>query len=346
MSLSKAPRVLIVRLSAIGDCLLTLPLACAIKDQLPAATVTWVVERAAAPLLRGHTCIDRLIELPRGWLKSPRTVWGLRRALREQNCEVAIDAQSLTKSSAAAWLSGARKRIGFARPWGRELSLLMNNVRIEPTNEHIVDRQLELLAPLGVKWPQVRFDVPRDAAAEQRVTAWLNDSRFENGFITVNPGAGWDSKLWPVERFAQVAAHVGRAHRLPTLVVWGGNRERAWAQEIVQAADGHAHVAPPTTLPELAAVVRRARLFVGSDTGPMHLASAVGTPCVALYGPSRPELCGPFGSQHAVLQAYYQAGTSRQRRRASNDAMRAIESAAVCEACDAVFARSEARQAA
>lgn len=346
MSLSKAPRVLIVRLSAIGDCLLTLPLACAIKDQLPAATITWVVERAAAPLLRGHSCIDRLIELPRGWLKSPRTVWGLRRALREQNCEVAIDAQSLTKSAVAAWLSGARKRIGFARPWGRELSLIMNNVRIEPTNEHIVDRQLELLAPLGVKWPQVRFDVPRDAAAEQRVSAWLDDPRFTGGFMAVNPGAGWDSKLWPAERFGQVAAHVGRRHQIPTLVVWGGNRERVWAQEIAQAAGGHAHVAPSTTLPELAAVVRRAKLFVGSDTGPMHLASAVGTPCVALYGPSRPELCGPFGDQHIVLQAYYQAGTSRQRRRAANDAMRAIESATVCEACDAVFQRSAARTAA
>lgn len=346
MTLSKAPRVLIVRLSAIGDCLLTLPVACAIKDQLPAATITWVVERAAAPLLRNHSCIDRLIELPRGWLKSPRTVWGLRKALRQQNCEVSIDAQSLTKSAAAAWLSGARKRIGLARPWGRELSLFINNVRIEPTSEHIVDRQLEMLAPLGVKWPQARFDVPRDAAAEQRVTAWLDDPRFAGGFIAVNPGAGWDSKLWPAERFAQVAAHVGRAHRLPTLVVWGGSRERSWAQEIAQQAEGHAHVAPPTTLPELASVVRRAKLFVGSDTGPMHLAAATGTPCVALYGPSRPDLCGPFGSQHVVLQAYYQAGTSRQRRRAANDAMRAIEPSAVCSACDTILLRTAARQAA
>lgn len=332
MSIVGTPRILIARLSAMGDCILTMPLLCALRDHFPRASLTWVVEQGAAPLLRGHRCLDHLIVLPKGWLKSPRQVWRLRRQLRELRIDVTLDPQGLFRSGAVARLSGAPRRIGFAPPLGRELTPWLNTELVVPQADHVVDRQLELLAPLGIKWPRVRFEVPEDEAAAARMDDYLRGQQIER-FVVINPGATWDSRLWEMERYGLVAAHLA-ARGLTPLVTWGGNRELGWAETIVGASQGTAHLAPPTRLPELAALLRRARLYVGSDTGPMHVAAALGTPCVSLHGPTRWEQSGPYGSIHQPVQEYYQAGTSRERRRAANDAMRAIQVDTVCRACD------------
>jgi lipopolysaccharide heptosyltransferase I len=345
-ALSPTANVLIVRLSAIGDCLETLPMACALKDRYPRCHLTWVVERSAAPLLRGHSAIDDLLELPKGWAKSPTIVWRLRQMLRRRHYEIAFDPQGLSKSAGVAWMAGARRRVGLAAPYGRELSPWLNRVLIKPANEHVVDRQLELLQAVGVRWPMVRFDVPVCPDATRSVAAWLDTPRHLNGFLVINPGATWDSKLWPAERYGEVAAAAAARWRLPSVVVWGGPREHSWAEEIAACSAGSAMVAPPTTLPELAAVLRRASLYVSSDTGPMHLAAAVGTPCVGLFGPTRPENVGPYGADNIAVQAYYEAGTSRQRRAAGNDAMRAITCDMVLEALGRRLARAAATRAA
>jgi ADP-heptose:LPS heptosyltransferase len=316
-----------------------MPTLCALRDYYPRAFLAWIVERAAAPLLKDHVCLDQLIVVNKGWLKSPREILLVRRQLRDLNFDIAIDPQSLTKSSLAAWLSGARVRIGFARPRGRELSLWFNSQRIVPTASHLLEAQLQLLAPLGVTEPRVRFAVPRDEAAETAMNDALRTLHLGCPFATINVGAGWDSRLWPTQQYGRVAKNLGQRHRVPSLVVWAGERERAWAQEVVAQSGGHAFLAPPTKLAELTALLRRTRLFIGSDTGPMHLAAAVGTPCVALFGTTRPEESGPYGQQHRVVQVRYQAGTARQRRAASNDAMREIPAEAVCESCDALLGR-------
>ena len=149
----KSPRILIVRLSAIGDAIQTMPVACALRERFPEAFLAWAVEERAGTLLRGHEALDELIVLPRGWLKSPGGVWRLRRRLRDFRFDVAIDVQSLTKSAVLAWLSGARRRIGFGNPGGRELSKWLNNERVDPKATHVVDRYLELLRPLGIESP-------------------------------------------------------------------------------------------------------------------------------------------------------------------------------------------------
>lgn len=332
---SDPSRYLIVRLSAVGDCILSMPVACALRRHDPHAFIAWVVEPLAAKLLHGHTCIDELIVVPRGWWKSPRELKQLRSKLRSLAIDTAIDVQSLSKSALVAWLSGAKRRIGLRRPWGRELSLVMNNVRVSPSSTHVVDGFLELLRPLGIDSPEVEFRIPEDPAAAAKI-AGLVDSPL----AIINPGAGWASKQWPVERYAQVAAHLGRRHALRSFVVWHGDTERACAEQIVAGSAGHAILASPTNLTELAALARRAALFIGSDTGPLHLAAAVGTPCVGMYGTSRAERTGPYGPGHARLQAWYQDGTSRQRRNADNAAMRAITVEDACRACDEVLARS------
>ncbi|MCO6459152.1 MAG: glycosyltransferase family 9 protein [Pirellulaceae bacterium] len=339
MDSSQEPRILITRLSAVGDCVLTMPVLCALRDQFPRATIGWLVEPLGAQLLRGHADLDHLLIAPRGWLKSPRAVAELRRELRRYCFDVAVDVQSLTKSSLAGWLSGARRRIGFAPPQGRELAPWLSTCRVSKTRPHVVDGYLELLAPLGIASPRVRFNLPRQADAAEAVRPLLDDSRLAAGFVVLNPGAGWDSKLWPADRYAEVAAHVGRQFGLPSIVVWAGHRERDWAEQIVAAAAGHAVLAPPTSLPQLVEVVRAARLFVGSDTGPMHLAAAAGTPCVAIFGPTLPAVCGPYGPGHIALQAWHQDGNSRQRRGTDNSAMLAVSAQQVCQACDEVLNR-------
>jgi ADP-heptose:LPS heptosyltransferase len=216
----------------------------------------------------------------------------------------------------------------------------LNTQLVVPTVSHLVDAQLQLLTPLGVVEPRVRFAVPRDEAAETAVNDALQKLHLGCPFATINVGAGWDSRLWPTQQYGRVAKHLGQRFRMPSLVVWAGNRERAWAEQVVAQSGGHAFLAPPTTLMELTAVMRRTRLFIGSDTGPMHLAAAVGIPCVVLFGTTRPEDSGPYGEQHKTLQTRFQSGTARQRRKAANDAMREIPVDSVCAACDSVLTQS------
>ena len=336
----KSPRILIARLSAIGDCILTMPLLCALRAHFPDAHLAWVTEPGPASLLAGHRCLDELLVVRKGWLKSPRDVWQLRRRLRARKFDVTLDPQSLTKSAAVAWLSGARRRIGFAAPRGRELSVWLNNELQPPAARYLVDCQWDLLRALGVAATPVTFAVPVDAAATHHVAAWLSSELAADTFALLHPGASWASKRWCPERFATVAAFLGARCSLRSLVAWAGDQERARAQQIVAESGGHAVLAPSTSLPELAAFLRRATLFVGSDSGPMHLSAAVGTPCVALFGPTRPEDCGPYGAGHVTVQEYYQTGTTRQRRQAANDALRAISAAQVCAACEQVLART------
>jgi lipopolysaccharide heptosyltransferase I len=331
------PRILIARLSAIGDCVLTTPLLCALRDHLPHAHLAWVTERAPATLLEGHGALDELIVVPKRWMKSAAEIRRLRAKLRASRFDIAIDPQGLTKSSVLAWLSGAARRIGFHKPRGRELSRWFNRELVTPTKTHIVDAQLELLKPLGIHQPSVRFDLPATPEVEGKVDTMLRAAHLGCDFAAVNPGAGWDSKLWSSYRYGRVARCLGERHQLPSFVLWSGERERVWAEEIVACSGGRAVLAPPTTLPELAAVVRRARMFVGSDTGPLHIAAAGGTPCVGLFGTTRPEDCGAYGAQHVHVQKRYQGGSSRERRRANNDAMLEIDVESVVAACEALL---------
>lgn len=341
-----APRILIVRLSAIGDVVHGLPVLNALRDAIPQAHLAWVVEGRTADLLRGHQALDELIVVPRRWLKSPREVWKLWRRLRASRFDVTIDLQGLSKSAVAARLSGARRRLGFDGADGREISRWLNNELVTPTAEHVVDRNLQLLGPLINGAHVARFDLPESPADAAFALQVRSELGLTGGHAVINPGAGWSSKLWPPDRFAAVARHLGHSRALSTLVVWGGEQERIWAEQIVAASAGYAKLAPPSTLCQLAALVRGARVFVGSDTGPLHIAVAVGTPCVGLFGPMPARRNGPYGAQHIAIQHVCLTGTSRERRSAGPESMLAISVAHVTAACDELLARDARRHAA
>jgi heptosyltransferase-1 len=332
---------LIVRLSAIGDTVLSVPVLCALRDRFPQATIGWIVERTSAPLLRGHVDLNHLIEVPRGWLKSPRVVWQTVRKMRKIGFDTALDLQGLTKSAITAWLSGAKWRLGFSSGdfEGRELSTWINTELVIPNAQHVIQRSLELLKPLGIENPAVNFRMPAYEESDAAIAKFIVERGMGAGFVIVNTGAGWPSKLWPAERYGDVARYLGKKRNLPTVVTWAGEQERIVADQIIIKAGGHAHLAPPTSLTEVAALARRARLFIGSDTGPLHIAVAVGTSCVGLYGPMPAARCGPYGSKHIALQNSKLAGKLKNRRTADNSTMLAIGVDEVCRACEDILAR-------
>jgi len=337
-SRAPAPRILLARLSAIGDIVHGLPVLCALRARWPHALLVWVVEKAGAEILHGHRALDEIITLPRGWLASPRAVWRLRQRLRQYRFDTAIDLQGLTKSAAAVWLSGARQRIGFGGENSREISRWFYTEIIMPTAVHVVEQNLELLRPLGVERPAVCFDLPQHPAAAAKAEEFIRANNLTPGFAVINPGAGWLSKRWPAARFAAVARHLGKCHGLHAAVTWGGEEELRLAQEIAAAAAGYALVAPATNLPELIALLRRSRLCIASDTGPLHIAAALGVRCIGLYGPMPAERNGPYGQGHVTLQRIRLSGSSRERRQANPLALEAIAVDDVCCACDEILA--------
>lgn len=210
---------------------------------------------------------------------------------------MSIDCQGNTKSSLACWLSGAKHRIGCRGQYGTELSTYLNNILVTPERPHLTDRCVDLLAPVGITNPQIDWQLPGDEMAEHAAAKLLADLPLQGQFAIINPGATWESKLWEMDRFAAVARHLGERRGLKSLVVWGSKHELDFANQIVAAADGHAVLAPRTSLQELVAVLRRGAIFVSSDTGPLHMSVAVGTPSIGLYGATRPADCGPYGAR-------------------------------------------------
>lgn len=315
----------------------------AIRRKYPNAFIGWAVESPTHKLLDLHSGIDEMILVPKGWIKKP-SCWGnLRSQLRQHQFDIAIDPQGITKSAALGWISGAKKRIGIRGRWGRELSPWLNNNLVETKASHLVDRSLELitnLAPDVSATPNeseeqpVRFGLAACEQSSVSLDLSLEQSKLGDYFALINPGGSWASKRWEIERFGAVASFLKRQKGIKSLIVWAGDQELEMAKTIHQFDPDASVIAPKTDLRDLAVLCDRAAFFIGSDTGPMHLATAMGTPCIGLYGPTRPEDSGAYGPQNIAIQKWYQSGSCRKRRNADNDAMRDILAADVFEACD------------
>ncbi|HEV8585041.1 MAG TPA: lipopolysaccharide heptosyltransferase I [Methylomirabilota bacterium] len=313
------PRAIaLVKLSSLGDVVHALPVAEALAAAFPRARLAWLVERREAALLRDHPALDEVIDVDtRAWrsARTPRQVVGvvrglgaLRRRLHAGRFDVAIDLQGLVKSGAVTAATGAPLRIGFAAGWSRErLNALFTNRRVSPPAEarHVVDQYLSLLEPLGVRAPTPpRFRLATRAAAESRIDDFLVGVGLKprHRLVVLNPGAGRTNKRWPVPRFRALAERLCHEAGAQVLVLWGPS-EREAARAIAEIAPPRPALAPPTDLDELLSVARRASVMVAGDTGPLHLAAAVGTPCVGLYGPTSGARNGPYGAGHRILQA-------------------------------------------
>ncbi|MGY8769299.1 MAG: glycosyltransferase family 9 protein [Pirellulales bacterium] len=337
MLTSDRPRILINRLSALGDCVLTLPVLCALRKHYPKAEIAWVTQPLQAEVLQGHPDLDHLIVVEKGWLKSPRQLLQTRKQLRSHRFDLSIDVQGLTKSGMASWLSGAKRRISFTRGQARELAPTFANCWVEPTREYIASKYLELLKPLGIETEQLEYRLPEDYEAAEVVAAWLEQSEIGIDYCVINPGAGWFSKTWSTKRFAEVARHLHACHAMQSVVTWGSEQEKAWAEEIAQQSGGAAVVCNRFSIGQLKELIRHASLFVGNDTGPLHFAVALDTPTVSLFGVTKAEYYSPCNAMHRTVQAEYQPLSSRDRRKAGNQAMLKNRVSMVVEQIDELF---------
>lgn len=300
-----APRILLVRLSAIGDCLHALPVVHQLRRQIPDAFLGWAIESPGLSLLEGHPEVDRFHRFPRGDRGRIRALRRFRRELREVGYDIAVDVQGLTKSGLVAWLSGAEERVGFADEGSRELNRFFVNRRLvpSPARVHVIDRNLALLDALGLDVPELgsaQWVFPR-AEPEDDVVRFLATFGGDP-FVALNPGAAWSTKQWPVASFTRLARRLATELGAAVAVIWGSDEERRAAEEIRDGAAAAAvRLAPRTDLRQLGALLARASLMVSGDTGPLHLAAALRVPTVAPFGPTSPERNGPYGDDHVVL---------------------------------------------
>ena len=238
------------------------------------------------------------------------------------------------KSAIVARSSGAARVVGFTTPFLRERwAQWLYTERADPGRpKHVVERNLGLLAALGVDASAWAFPLETPSSeAPARIRARLGLGVDSGRFALLNPNAAWSSKCWPAERFGAVAAWLRRTHRLPSAVLWGPGEE-ARAEAVATASDGAAEVAPPTGLPDLVALARAAAVMVSGDTGPLHVAAAVGTPVVGLYGPSDPLRNGPWSPGDVVVSRFAACRCRPTRGRAgvSGRMVRVCRSAARC----------------
>ena len=311
--------VLIVRLGAFGDIIHTLPLAADLHQA--GHTVGWVCEDRWACVLQGSPVVAHIHQVPRKLLRTSGTIARclllrrLARELRAGGYDVVIDAQGLAKSAAIAAVSGVGRRIGHARPRSREGAWLIADQRVPVSATHVIDQQRALGLPVlhGAARGGWRFPLPAWSAQRQWAIDWLTsiglDPRNARRPLMLNVGAGWPTKVWPQERqiaFAQICA----ARGLPLVLVWGSPDELLIAKAIVTASPG-THLAPFTTIPQLAGLIAQARVLVSGDTGPLHLGLALAVPAVGLFGPVPATRNGPRGQCYRTLQA---PGAAWERR--------------------------------
>jgi len=338
----KIERLLIVRLSAMGDVIHTLPAVLFLREAFPEAFIGWLIEDRWSELLcapgaarRGprsslRPLVDEVHTVNlRAWGKSlfsistlqgVATVWN---DVRDAGYDAALDLQGAMRSAVLARWSGARMVYGAAEPREAPASLWYTR-RVVAQGRHVVEQNLSVAAALvgrsvGLSPPDISCTFPRDPQAEANIDERLALHGIGD-FAILNPGAGWGAKRWPAERYGEVARELGKLGIRSILNYGPGEEELVRAAE---AAGGGTACAMNCTITELIALTRRARIFIGGDTGPLHLAAALKVPVVAIYGPTDPARNGPYGTRSIVLRST-ESVTSHARRAAADEGLLAI----------------------
>ncbi len=305
-----APRFLIVKLSAIGDIIHTLPALMDLRHHFPESEIDWIVEPAAAPLLRNSGTLNRVIEVStQDWRRSPisattlKEIGGTIRELRRRRYQTALDFQGLSKSALLARLSGAAEVLGIGTPDLREpFARIFYTRQAEPAGlAHRIERNRALLNLLGIfpSGPALYPDKLWSEQDQHRVESLL--ATVPQNFVVVNPGGGWATKLWSAARFGELARFIHDYYGYRIVCTWGRGEEA-----LIETLQQHAQPVPilpvALSITELACFVRYSHMFIGGDTGPMHIAAAYGVPVFSIFGPTTVEKNGPYQTQHRVVQ--------------------------------------------
>jgi len=301
-------RILIVRLGSLGDLVHTLPAVAAIRRANPEARIDWLVDSPHREFLELVPILSSLVVLRgrgiRAWLD-------VRRELRATSYDVAVDFQGLLKSAALARLSGATRVVGFDRRALREGTAAPFYTQRVPADDgqHVIRKNLELAAALGADTTRIEFPISTiDSASVRTFVAGLGSD-----YALLNPGAAWPNKRWPPERLGAAARLIRERHGMVSVVLWGPG-EREAADAVVASSGGAARIAPETGLRDLMALAQGARLMISGDTGPTHLAAALGIPMVPLFGPTNPARNGPWAPEDVSISRYDTCECHYERR--------------------------------
>ncbi|MBP7933263.1 MAG: lipopolysaccharide heptosyltransferase I [Phycisphaerae bacterium] len=304
-------RILIIKPSSLGDVIHALPVLSGLRRRFPEARISWLVSTSCMGLIEGHPELDELIpfdrrrygKVGRSW-KATREFARFALDLRARRFDLVLDLQGLFRSGFFAWISGAGLRMGFTST--REFGWIFHTHRVyvPPRDLHAVERNLLFARRLGLAEEPVRFTLPVQEEARAAVAAMLDPHgiRSGQGYALIAPGTRWETKVWPVEYFAAVARYVRLNHSLP--VVLAGAPDELGIADRVQELAGEpvANLAGRTSLQQMVALVDRAAVAIMNDTGPMHLAVALGRPLVAVYGPTNAVRTGPYRRPESVAR--------------------------------------------
>lgn len=342
-------RILIVKLSSIGDVIHALPVAAALRRRYPQAYLAWAVGPAAADAVTGNPHLDETLVIGGGAegagvcalppLTAPAA---LRRRLREKQFDVTVDMQGLFKSALLAFLTGARDRIGFRNY--QEGTFLLNNRRVVPDRRdvHAVEGYFGFARALDAPVEPVDFTIAVSAQEEAEAAALLREIEHP---IALIPGARWLSKRWPPGCFAAVADALAEETGGRGVII-GARSDAPLAAAIAAAATTPLlDLTGRTTLKQCAAVLRRCRLVIANDTGPMYLAAAMGAPTVAVFGPTDASRLGPYGEGHARVWAHLACAPCRRRECAPLRCMEAVTPDQVVAAARRLLRRESAGNA-
>ena len=343
--------ILIIKLSSIGDVIHTLPALNAIKKQYPWARITWLVEEAASEFLKGHPALDRvIISRRKNWikglwrlsgLKSIKKIYGFIKNLRDTEYDLVIDFQGLFKSGILAGLSKGKLKAGYGIGMDHmEYSYIFLNKRVPcvDMNIHALKRNLMLINSLGIKADKIEYHLPVFDQDRNKADDLLKQYGLKGAkpLVAINPVARWETKLWSNLKFSRLADLL--IQRFGAGVIFtGSGQDRKIIQDIILNMKEHAvNLAGETTLKTLAAIYKTTDFLVSTDTGPMHIAAATGTPVVALFGPTAPWRTGPFGFGQQIVRAPLECSPCFKRQCSTIKCMKQISVERVFEAASCV----------
>ena len=308
--MSASPRILIIRLSSLGDILHVIPAFSALRAKFPDSKIHWLAAKKSEFLVRSIRGIDAIHVLDTDSLaRAPFSrsawsrVWNVIRQLREQHFDIAIDFQGLLKTAFIGLLSGTKTRIGFAKEIVRERPShwFYHRTLGKPAKPvHIVEQNRMLAALAGAVPVAAHMELSVSEDDSRFIDSLLSDAQIEN-FVVLNPGGGWRTKCWPPDRYGTLARRIRRELGVSVIVTTGPGEEPLY-RRIVESCGEPVPLHFPVTFLQLVPLYKRASLFIGGDTGPFHLACALGTPVVGVFGPTSPVRNGPWRNDDEVLQ--------------------------------------------
>ena len=309
------PNILIIKLSAIGDVVHSLPFLEVLKNEFPLSKIDWLAEEDASDIVKDHPDIDQLILFPRkNWVTRifkkgeyrsvGKEVANFTKELKKKKYDIVVDLQGLFKSGILTFIARGRRKI--ALNGGREASSIFVNERvaIPDPNIHALERYLYIAKYLGVTKLEWNGQIPTDTANKTYVNYLLEEIGNDRTLVAINPMAKWETKLWGVDRFACLADRI--KEELGAVVIFTGSKsDKKTIKTILSMMKTNAlDLTGKSSLKELAYLYKKCAIVISTDTGPMHVAAAMRSPLViALFGPTSPYKTGPYGSKHRVIRA-------------------------------------------